>query len=82
VHYISYRAAKALADQRAREAEIRAAREELLRQAGLEPHGRLYGTACRGLCLLGHGFVALGRRLERFDMNRPLSLEGSVTTGR
>ena len=61
---------------------IRAQREELLRQAGLEPRGRLYGMACRVLCSTGRGLVALGRRLEQFDLKEPLPLEGSVSAGR
>lgn len=67
MYFVSYRAAKAIADQRAREAELRAQREELLRQAGIEPRDRFYGTVCRALSLLGHGLVLLGKWLERFD---------------
>ena len=82
MHFVSYRAAKALADQRAREAEIRAQRDELLRQAGLEPHGRLYGLTCRVLSSTGRRLVALGHRLEQFGIQEPLPLEGSASAGR
>ena len=80
MYFVSYRAAKEIADQRAREAEIRAQREELLRQAGLEPYGRFHGAVYQALSLLGRGLVVLGKWLERFGLQEPMTLEHRPNT--
>lgn len=72
------RAARAMMEMRLDEAQRRANSTDRLLQAGIEPRRRLSRPACLLLCQLGRLLVAMGRRLERFDVPQSLPLRGEV----
>ena len=57
-----------LAEERMRDGLRQAETRRLLRQAGNDRRGRPSRPVCRLLAGLGHLLVALGRRLERYEM--------------
>lgn len=57
---------------RASEAPRLAARQRLLREAGLARQGWFFRQRCRLLCQLGRLMIAAGRRLEQGGLPQPL----------
>lgn len=56
------------AEQRRKEAVHQAAMARLCREAGIDTRGWAARQVCAALCGLGRVMIAVGHRLERFDL--------------
>ena len=79
--YLDSRNAEHLMDIRTQGILHRTQTRSLLRQAGLEQRGWLSRKNHWLLCQLGHLLVALGRRLERYEQQQSLAIDGRVLAG-
>lgn len=66
--FSEYEIARRMAEERIRDHLREAEIHRLLRQAGLDQRAWLPRQACRLLSRLGHLLVALGQRLERYEV--------------
>lgn len=82
MYFVHYRMVDEITKQRVREAETRAEREQLLREAGIEPQGRLRWLAGRALNAAGRRLVVWGEWLEQAGRSQPVCIERSLGTQR